>query len=385
MSKSNCEVQMINPGKLVVVPSDALMAYHEAGYLKKLINNNYFNPSNAFKKVFIVSPIEPRGVRMVGDITVIGVKGLEAVEVLCNIDPDLIRGYGGYWACDFSVFSAALAVPETPVYISVHDDNPSLIFKSMQFADKVHCTSRGVQGAVIDSGVEKDRTVVVPNWIQQQFFFRTTVLPDFPESWPDLTNCLPILCVGRKVEQKNLETVIGALKLLPENYIAVFIGRGDETKYKEISKKLRVDKRCYWISNVENEELHKWYSWAHVMCTPSRYEGFGIVFIEALACGCNIVTSDIAPMNEFLTNGYNAVLVGDYESPSAVAAAILKFVDKDFSKTISDNAVNSAGKFSIESVQQLESREMLHCSLLSKDHDAMLRLRSAAAQFFGRA
>lgn len=375
---------MINPGKLVVVPSDALMAYHEAGYLNKLINNNYFNPSNAFKEVFIVSPIEPRGVRTVGNITVIGVKGLEAVEVLCNIDPDLIRGYGGFWACDFSVFSAALAVPETPVYISVHDESPNLIFKSMQFADKVHCTSRGVQSVVVNSGVEKGRTVIVPNWIQQQNFFRTTVLPDFPESWPDLTNCLPILCVGRKSNEKNLETVIGALKILPEQYIAVFIGRGDETKYKEIAKRLRVDKRCYWISNVENEDLHKWYSWSHVMCTPSRNEGFGIVFIEALSCGCNIVTSDIVPMNEFLKDGYNAVLVRDYESPSAIAAAVLKFVDKDFSKTVSENAVNSAGKFSIESVQQLESKEMLHCSLLPKEHDTMLRLRSSAAQFFGR-
>ena len=108
------------------------------------------------------------------------------------------------------------------------------------------------------------------------------------------------------------------------------------------------------------------------------------MFIEALSCGCNIVTSDIVPMNEFLKDGYNAVLVGDYESPSAIAAAILKYVDKDFSKTVSENAVNSAGKFSIESVQQLESKEMLHCGLLPKEHDTMLRLRSSAAQFFGR-
>ena len=45
------------------------------------------------------------------------------------------------------------------------------------------------------------------------------------------------------------------------------------------------------------------------MCVPSRGEGFGIVFIEAAACGSVIVTSDIAPMNEFLTNGVNAIFV----------------------------------------------------------------------------
>ena len=39
------------------------------------------------------------------------------------------------------------------------------------------------------------------------------------------------------------------------------------------------------------------------MCTPSKWEGFGLVFVEAAACGAKIITSDVPPMNEYFSNG----------------------------------------------------------------------------------
>ncbi|MCM1263808.1 MAG: glycosyltransferase [Butyrivibrio sp.] len=67
-----------------------------------------------------------------------------------------------------------------------------------------------------------------------------------------------------------------------------------------------------------------YYSWCDCMCTPSRWEGFGYVFIEAAACESAIVTSDIGPMNEYLTNGKDSLLVAYYENPEKIAETCLK-------------------------------------------------------------
>ena len=131
-----------------------------------------------------------------------------------------------------------------------------------------------------------------------------------------------VLHVGRKVEQKNLDTVIKSMKYLDKNIVTVFVGLGDSTGYKELAIKEGVSDRCYFVERVSNEQIPFWYSWCDCMCTPSRWEGFGYVFIEAASCESAIVTSNIGPMNEYLSNWENALLIDDYENPEEIAKAI---------------------------------------------------------------
>ena len=364
--------------KLVVIPSDPLSAYEKKGNLQKMLNEDYFNPDNAFDRVIFLSPLEPIGSRIINNIMVIGEAGLDYLEILNNINPTLVRGYGGFWACDHAIYSTCIACPNTPVYISVHDTKKDLLYNSIIYADKIHCTSKVVQDLVISRGVDEKYTVVVPNYVNLNEFYPQRTFSDNIEKLNLPSDCSPILHVGRKREQKNLETVIAALRYLPDRYMAIFVGQGDEKKYQMIADKLNVSNRCRWIPKSEHEELPKWYSWCKVMCTPSRWEGFGIVFIEALACGSRIVTSDIAPMNEYLENNVNSVLVKDYESPSEIANAILKYEDEEFSNFISQNAIIASNKFKREIVQALESQEMLNTKkrVLSVSDAYMLRKKS---------
>jgi len=112
------------------------------------------------------------------------------------------------------------------------------------------------------------------------------------------------------------------MKYLDDDVVTVFVGQGDIKEYKELAEKEGVDKRCYFVKRVPSEELPLWYSWCDCMCTPSRWEGFGCVFVEAAACEAVVVTSNIAPMKEYLTNMVDSVLVDDYEEPKEVAKAI---------------------------------------------------------------
>ena len=369
--------------RLVCIPSDPLDAYVKKGITKRIFRDNYYNPLNSYKKLFLVSPLEPKGVRSIGDITVVGVDNSTLIETLQNINPNLVRGYGGYWACDYAIYSTILALPNTPVYISVHDSNPYILHESIVYADRVQCTSKIVQDLVISRGVKKEKTFIVPDWINMDIFKKyTDKEPEFIQSIKKRGFSKIILHVGRKAVQKNLETVIKSMKLLPDDYVTIFIGAGDDTYYKNLAQYLGVHERCFWISSVSNEELPYWYSVCDVMCTPSRWEGFGDVFMEAAACSCNIITSDIAPMNELFINNETALLVKDFENEYEIAIGILKFQNKDFAKKISTNARHIAEKYDMRVIQKYEANLMRETSCDSEKLIYISQIRDKAIHFF---
>ena len=91
---------------------------------------------------------------------------------------------------------------------------------------------------------------------------------------------------GRKI----VDTLIKTLKILGNEYCIIAIGEGDTDEYVKLAEREGVIEQCYFKNSIPNTELPIYYSWANCMCTPSRWEGFGMVFIEALACGsvsCN--------------------------------------------------------------------------------------------------
>lgn len=245
-----------------------------------------------------------------------------------------------------------------PTLVSVHDTNPDLIYDSIKYADNVISMSKAVQEAVRKkANCSHKGEWVMGNRVDIGLFSHTVDL-----SFSKSQNVLfghgrHILHVGRKSKQKNLDTVIRALPLLPEDISVIFIGKGDFSSYRELAESLSVKERVFNIDHIENNDLPKWYSWCDCFCTPSRWEGFGFVFIEAASCETAIVTSDIAPMNEFLTNNENAILVREYEEPSSLARAILQAIDHSPKITKMKVSARQVGKrFSKPAVDMEEVR-----------------------------
>lgn len=343
--------------RAIVVPSESLMAYERAGYLTKLVESSYFNPAHLFNEVLIASPFEPKGERHVGPLRVLGVAANQFSRLVKEYSPDLVRAYGSFGACDLAVYQSK----GVPVFVSVHDTNPQLFHNSLQFADAVMCTSHAVRLEALRHGVQEERCHVLGNWVDREQFFPCPDDRRVSELKKAFPGIVPVLHVGRKSEQKNLDVLIEALPFLPEAVHVFFIGRGDVQKYLNKADNLGVSHRCHWVESVPNEDLRYWYSWCRCMCTPSLWEGFGIVFIEASACATPIVTSDISPMNEFLVNGVSAVLVKEYMSPASIAKAILSVInDDDFSRVIGNGALEMVmDRFERGIVQKKEAELML--------------------------
>jgi glycosyltransferase involved in cell wall biosynthesis len=341
-------MEHINGNRLVVVPLDPIAAYERAGYdwLER-----YFNPDGFFQEVFALSPLE-QGERYAYGMTIRGVSEREFTHVLRELRPDVVRAYGGCWPADLV---GRHRLPDVPVVVSVHDTNPFRLHKSVRYADLVICMSKAVAQQVTTIGTDPSRIRILPNRVDTSIFHPIAdhaALQSVARRFPPGKH---ILHVGRKSEQKNLDTLIGALRFLPTDYSCIFIGVGDTTPYATLAGELGVAERCFWMESVKNSDLPLWYSWCNCMCTPSRWEGFGIVFIEAAACGAVIVTSDIAPMNEYLADGQSACLVKEYENPEALADAIRRMCeDTAYRQMLSEGAVKAAQPFELHNVDAAE-------------------------------
>ncbi|MBD5164239.1 glycosyltransferase [Helicobacter sp.] len=342
-NKITREVSEIHRGKfLVVIPSDKLEDYVKKGF-NSLRLSTYYNPNGFFDKVFCLGIDEKFGMTIIGVSPKIYRKALEIIKPVC------VRAYGGYWATTFAVSHRVNGIP---VVCSVHDTNPSLLYKEICGADKVIVMSKAVATLCLNRGVQESKIEILPNRVDISKFYPQKImnLENFSK------NFKWILYIGRLAEQKNLDTLLQAFSLLPDEYRLLIVGRGEASKYQLLSESLGVQKRIVWKEAITNEELPKYYNFMDCFCVPSRWEGFGIVFIEAAACGMPIVTSNISPMNEFLTHNVSAYLVDDYENPKALSEAILAVCEnKNYAEVLKKGAVQVASKFAKEKIDAQEA------------------------------
>ncbi len=334
--------------RLAVIPSDPLEAYKHKGIASWL--EDYYNPLHFFDEVYLLSPLEKEEGYEFG-MNIIPTKPKQLKSRIRELNVDIIRAYGGYWACDMACNNRVNGVP---VVVSVHDTNPKILHNSIKKADVVFCVSEAVKELVLAKFKKPDRVWILPNRVNFN-----VMRPYSKSELADLDNNYPfkfrILHVGRKSRQKNLDTLVKALKILGKEYYLLAIGRGNTDEYVRLAKEEGVIERCHFIESIKNEELARYYSWADCMCTPSRWEGFGIVFIEALACEAIVVTSDIAPMNEYIKHRENGLLVKDYENPQALAEAIkVACNDAQLRNHIKKNARRSVERFEKSRIDKLE-------------------------------
>lgn len=134
-----------------------------------------------------------------------------------------------------------------------------------------------------------------------------------------------LLYVGRIEPVKGLSVVIEALRLLKENnpqksdkvkLLVVGGGKKDEefSSNKEVSRIKRaiglhgLQENIFFLGSVDHYQLRKYYSAAHALIVPSLYESFGLVTVEALACGTPVLVSQVGKMKSIVKerkNGYS--------------------------------------------------------------------------------
>ncbi|HEY3110924.1 MAG TPA: glycosyltransferase [Chloroflexota bacterium] len=165
-----------------------------------------------------------------------------------------------------------------------------------------------------------------------------------------------LLFVGRIDPVKGLDTLLEAIALLrhrPGLQLLVAGGAGaahaadpDEAHLRGLARKLGVADRVLWLGPVEQERLPLYYSGADVCVVPSRYESFGLVALEALACGAALVASRVGGLPSIVRDGENGLLV-PWRTPAEFAGRIEQLLnDPELAARLRRAARPSMARFS---------------------------------------
>lgn len=129
---------------------------------------------------------------------------------------------------------------------------------------------------------------------------------------------MDILALGRMAHNKGYDLLLQALptlfELVPEARLVAAIGGEDSDqddkgvgKLRQLAKDLNIEDRILWKQYISDEDLANIYRAANVFAMPSRYEPFGMVAIEAMACGTPSVITVHGGLKDLIKFGDQAL------------------------------------------------------------------------------
>lgn len=185
--------------------------------------------------------------------------------------------------------------------------------------------------------------------------FRLPTNEESTNSWQALTKQYPeiqkpyILYVGQIQPRKNLIKLVEAFEIIRQKNkdLQLVIAGGHGWLQQPILDRIEVSPERFNIlitGRVPEELLVPLYWHADVFALPSLYEGFGMPILEALACGCPVVTSNISSMPEVV--GDAGIIIDPQNAESLASGIIQARLQKDALRV---KGIEQAKKFSWES------------------------------------
>ncbi len=138
---------------------------------------------------------------------------------------------------------------------------------------------------------------------------------------------LKILFVGNLVPRKDPKTLLSAVANASRNglddWTLTIVGSHDATPaytadVRAHAAQLGIDTQVEFTGELSTTALESAFERSHVCCVPSRYEGFGMVYLEAMEYGLVPIASAAGGAGEFVSHGRNGFLVSP-GSPTAIA------------------------------------------------------------------
>lgn len=144
-----------------------------------------------------------------------------------------------------------------------------------------------------------------------------------------------LLFVGRIQPLKGLDVAVRTLALLDAHPDARLVvvggpsgpeGRAEMQRVAALAQQLGVADRVLWVPPQAHELLSTYYRAADVCLVPSRSESFGLVALEAAACGTPVVAAAVGGLRTLVDHGRTGFLIDDRD-PTLFAAAVAEILD----------------------------------------------------------
>jgi len=186
------------------------------------------------------------------------------------------------------------------------------IAESVSNADNVIAVSNFTARQIQSFGFQN--TAVIPNMVNENIF----KLPDSQIEKQGLT----FLTVASLTESKGITELLEGIKMskLPDNKF-IIAGSGPLENYvEEFLLQNKLLERVNFVKNPARETVIRLFGECDVFILPSRLESFGMVFIEAMACGKPVIATDCGGPSDYIKD-FNGLLI-PVNSPEDISSAI---------------------------------------------------------------
>ena len=229
---------------------------------------------------------------------------LELRRTVINLSPDILHTH--LFHSQYLVAILSKTIKSVPVFVttehSTHNNRRGLLF--FKYTDRlvyscyrsVFCVSSATKKKLLDwQPFLADRTIIIENGIDLEAISIAQPI--------DIKDTFGIggpmaLCVGRLFPVKGQDFAIRALPHI-KNLSLMLIGDGPELeRLTALAKAKGVNERVFFLG--VREDVYSFMKTCDIYIQPSRWEGFGLAALEAIACGAQVICSDVSGMKELL-------------------------------------------------------------------------------------
>ncbi|MGH8119567.1 MAG: glycosyltransferase [Gammaproteobacteria bacterium] len=212
--------------------------------------------------------------------------------------------------------------------------------------------SRAMQATCIGYGMEPEKINVLPMGVDLRNIFRPAA--------NTVRHAHRLLFVGRLVEKKGVTHALDAMAILKKTIPGIeLLVVGDGPELPALKQKITQlgleDQNVTLAGSIRNVELPAIYSSAAVFVMPAvvdshgDQEGFGLVLVEAMGCGCAVVASDLPPIHDIVQHGQNGLLTKPGDARDLADKILQLLQDRELCLRLAANGRESVrGRFDWE-------------------------------------
>jgi len=208
-------------------------------------------------------------------------------------------------------------------------------------ADRVITTSAYSAGRIARFyGLDRVRIVVVPELIDLDAWDRALQSAPREEGPPR------ILTVAHLYPRKGVDTLLRAFASLPAEAHLRIVGTGPEReRLEQLARTLGLTDRVHFLGHLPFAALVSEYRNATLFALPTEQEGFGIVFLEAMASSLPIVATRVAAVPEVVSDGVTALLANPGDESTFAQMLETLLADATLRKRLRDAGRTHAARF----------------------------------------
>ena len=198
---------------------------------------------------------------------------------------------------------------------------------------------------------EEDRN----NWIElDNIEVISDPLTFSSSSYSPLTN-KRVIAVGRYVYQKGFDILLKSWSIVEKecpDWSLTIVGQGERQKYEALIDELKIDKtRCKLLGPTER--IQDEYMSSSLFVMSSRFEGFGMVLVEAMACGLPVVSFDCpCGPKDIIQNKIDGILVENGNVDKLTEALVMMIQHPEQRKVMANRAIENVQRFRIDQIAE---------------------------------